>query len=77
MTEREDYRMEFKITTAGVVGLVGATVIVVLLALLVGVVWSDPPLDALLLVWFGLYPSLWAILVVVIRAWLIYKWVVR
>jgi hypothetical protein len=85
MTEREDYRMEFKITTAGVLGLIGSTVIVVLmwvgfsvyrdLAMLFGF-WTEPDLAGALMAWL-VTCLVWLLLWLAIRAWLIYKWVVR
>jgi len=85
VTGREEYRMGFELTAAWVFGLIGATVIVALLlagfsvcrelALLVGV-WSESSLSDALAGWL-VTCLVWVLLWVAIRAWLIYRWVVR
>jgi hypothetical protein len=85
VTDREEYRMGFKLTAAWVIGLIGSTVIVVLLlagfsvcrklALLVGV-WSEPSLGDALAGWL-VTCLVWLLLWLALRAWLIYRWVVR
>jgi len=77
--EREEYRMGFKIAAAGVFGLLGALVVVSLMCVVFGWlgVWDSLDVVAALVVWFGLCPLALGIAWLAIRAWLIYKWVVR